>query len=182
MRTPILISGLVLCAAFIAGQNKPEASSQVDRGRKLFEKSAKSLPCATCHALDGVGHEIAPDLRRLGAYVTPRDLMRTIDMQRTVFVQEVQTSRGAAFPGIQRQIRNDNIEIWDLSMTPPMLRQFKLSEIVSMRENVKWGHPPANADYAPQELADIIGFIKWAATGAVREITPTDLRASADSR
>ncbi len=159
-----------------AGQNKPETSSQVDRGRKLFEKSHKSLPCATCHSLDGIGREVAPDLRRLGAIVTPSDLMRTINMQRTVFVQEVRTSKGMVFPGIQRSIKGDMMSIWDLGLTPPMLRELKSAEVVSMRENVKWGHPPAEADYSAQELADIIGFIKFAASGQHREVTPADLK------
>jgi len=182
LRTLVLVFGMVLCAGLSGAQNKPESSTQVDRGRKLFEKSMKGQACSACHSLDGIGTEVGPDLRRLGAYVTPRDLMRTIDMQRTVFVQEVQTSKGSAFPGIQRQIKGDTLDVWDLGVTPPMLRRLKTADIVSMKENVKWGHPAALADYTPQELADIIGFVKWAATGAVSEITPADLRAAEDSR
>jgi hypothetical protein len=175
-RTLILAGGLALCAWLSDGQNRPESSTQVERGRALFEKSSKGLPCGTCHTLDGVGREVAPDLRRLGATASPRDLARSIDMQRTVFVQEVRTAQGRTFPGLQQQIEGDTIYIQDLGVVPPLLRPIKTADIVSMRENVKWGHPPASADYTPQELADVIGFIKWAASGSHHEITPADLK------
>ena len=60
-------------------------------------------------------------------------------------------------------------------MTPPALLNLKLGDIVSMKENKTWRHPPAAADYTMQELADIIGFLKYAATGDQREIMPEDL-------
>jgi len=177
MTRAIVLGTVVVLGALISiGQNKPETSSQADRGRLLFEKSPKGLPCATCHSLEGLGTEVGPDLRRLAAIVSPRDLLRTIDMQRTVFVQEVRTTDGRAFPGIQEQIRGDTMDIWDLSLTPPLLRSIKTSAIASMKENVTWGHPPASADYKPQELADIIGFVKYAATGTHREVATSDLK------
>ena len=176
MRTLVLVAGVALCASQSDAQTKPESSTQVERGRSLFEKSSKGLPCGTCHSLEGIGKAVAPDLRRLGAIATPRDLARAIDMQRTVFVQEVQTSAGKTFPGLQKQIKGDTLYVWDLSVIPPLLRELKTADIVSMRENVKWGHPPASVDYTPQELADIIGFIKAAATGERGEIIPADLK------
>jgi hypothetical protein len=165
LRTLVLVTGLTLCAWQSDAQTRPESSAQVERGRKLFEKSSKGLPCGTCHSLDGIGKDVAPDLRRLAAIATPADLRRSIEMQRTVFVQEVQTSSGKAFIGLQRDIKGGTMEIWDLDMTPPALLQIKTADIVSMRENVKWGHPPASADYTRQELADVFGFIKSVATG-----------------
>jgi hypothetical protein len=67
------------------------------------------------------------------------------------------------------------VQMWDLSVTPPVLLDLRLGDVVSMKENKAWRHPPASAGYTLQELADIIGFLKYAATGDQREIMPDDL-------
>jgi hypothetical protein len=156
-------------------QNKPETSVQVDRGHHFFLESPKGLPCATCHSIDGEGRATGPNLTRLASVVGPRGLMRTIEMTRTVYVQEVKTSDGRTFPGIQQGVADNLIQMWDLSQTPPVLLQLKLGDIVSMKENKTWRHPPASAGYTLQELADIIGFLKYAATGDQLEVMPGDL-------
>jgi len=71
--------------------------------------------------------------------------------------------------------QGDNFEIWDLSVTPPVLRQLTSKEIVSMNRDEKWKHPPATADYSTQELADIIGFLKWATNGSTKEIKASEI-------
>jgi hypothetical protein len=173
---PLLTFVTLVYWSTLAAQNRPEASVQVERGKHYFEASPKGLACATCHAIDGVGTPVAPDLRRLSGAVSPHDLMRTIEMVQTVFVQEIQTRDGRIFPGIQKQIEGNVIEVWDLSRTPAMLLKLKPAEIISMEENRTWKHPPASADYTKRELADIIGFLKWAASGEEKEITPADLK------
>jgi hypothetical protein len=44
-----------------------------------------------------------------------------------------------------------------------------------MKANTKWKHPPALAGYTSQELADLIGFLKWAATGTQKEVGPAEV-------
>ncbi len=168
-----LLAGL--CGLLLWSQNKPETSIQVDRGHQFFLKSPKGLPCATCHSIHGEGRPVGPDLTRLASVVSPRGLMKTIGMTRTVYVQEIETADGRNFPGIQTQIAGNMVVVWDLSVTPPALLNLKLGDIVSMKENKTWRHPPASAGYTPQELADIIGFLKYSATGEQREIVPDDL-------
>jgi hypothetical protein len=164
-----------LGALVLWSQNRPETSVQVDRGHQFFLKSPKGLPCATCHAINGEGRAVGPDLTRLASVVSPRGLMKTIEMTRTVYVQEVETSDGRIFAGIQNKIAGNVMYVWDLSQTPPVNIHVKLGDVVSIRENTAWRHPPAEADYTAQELADIIGFLKNAATGEQHEITPGDL-------
>jgi len=113
--------------------------------------------------------------------VNPRGLMKTIEMTRTVYVQEIETTDGRTFPGIQTQIAGNMVLVWDLSHAPPVQLDLKLGDIVSIKENKAWRHPPALAGYTPQELADIIGFLKFKATGEEHEVTPADLAANAES-
>ncbi len=44
-----------------------------------------------------------------------------------------------------------------------------------MDRDTVWRHPPALVDYNAQELADIIGFLRWAATGSQKEIKPSEV-------
>ena len=179
MKRGVLLGFSALLAGVFAvglwSQNKPETSVQVDRGHRFFLESPKGLPCATCHSINGEGRATGPDLTRLASVISPRGLMKTIEMTRTVYVQEVQTADGRNFPGIQQGIAGSMVRMWDLSRTPPVLLELKLGDIVSMKENKMWRHPPASAGYTLQELADIIGFLKNAATGDQREIMPGDL-------
>jgi len=122
----------------------------------------------------GVGTAVGPDLAKMARLATPRGLVEVIRMETTSDVQEIKTAAGT-FPGIQKQKQGDDFEIWDLSQTPPVLRKLTSKDIVSMTRDQHWKHPPTVAEYTSQELADIVGFLRWAATGSQREIKVADV-------
>lgn len=165
-----LLLGLHLATAV---DNRP-LTPQEERGRELFLNSPKGTACGTCHSMAGLGTAIGPDLSKLASVIGPRGLVSAIQMTVTAYVQEVKVS-GRTFPGIQKQKQGDEIEIWDLGQTPPILRQLTSKQIVSMSPNRTWKHPPASAGYTSQELADLIGFLKWASTGSQKEIKAADV-------
>ena len=167
-----LLFGLSLQVA--AAEDKRPIPAQAERGRELFLQSPKGTACATCHEIAGIGTAVGPDLTKLAAAVGPRGIASAIRMTVTAYVQEVQ-SEGATFPGIQKQKLGDKIEFWDLSHTPPALRKLSEKQIVGMKANTRWKHPPASAGYTSEELADLIGFLKWAATGAQKEVRAADV-------
>jgi putative heme-binding domain-containing protein len=153
------------------------ATAQIERGRELFEKSPKGTPCATCHKIAGVGTAVGPDLKDFAGAVGARAVAQSIQMSMTAYVQEVKTSSGT-FPGLVQQKQGDETDVWDLSKTPPELKKLASKDIVSMNNNQTWKHPPASADYTSQELADVIAFLKNAATGARKEIKASDVEES----
>jgi hypothetical protein len=155
-------------------QEKKPPTAQVQRGRDLFTKSTKGLPCGTCHSLAGVGTAVGPDLTTLASVVGSHGLVMSMRVTMTAYVQEVKTS-SVTFPGILKQKQSEEIEIWDLSQTPPVLRKFAPKDVLSMKGNQTWKHPPAPAGYSSQELADLVGFWKWAATGSAKEIKIEDV-------
>jgi mono/diheme cytochrome c family protein len=167
-----LLGGSTFVAPMMAG-DAPTAQTQ--RGRELFLHSPKGLACATCHSLDGNGNSIGPDLTRLGSVVGPKGLVMTIQMTMTAYVQEIQLQNGRAFPGIQKGKEGDLFEIYDLSKTPAILLKLKASDVASMKPNTKWSHPPTSAGYTPNELADIIAYLKFVSTGVAKEVKVTDL-------
>lgn len=172
MRTTSLTALIPLLVFSVASAQTP---AQAQRGRELFEKSSKGTACATCHQLKGVGTAVGPDLTKLASVVGSHGLVKTIQMQSTEYVQEVKTSDGKTFPGIQKQKQGEELQIWDLSQTPPTLRTLASKEVASMSREAKWKHPPTSAGYTSQELADIIGYLKWAATGAKTEVKIEDV-------
>jgi hypothetical protein len=122
----------------------------------------------------GMGTAVGPDLTPIASAAQPGGLVMVIQMQMTSVIQLVKTADGS-FPGIQKQKQGDDFEIWDLSQMPPVLRKLTSKEILSMDRDLRWKHPPTSADYSSQELADIVGFLKWAATGATREIKVAEI-------
>jgi len=54
-------------------------------------------------------------------------------------------------------------------------RKVTEKQIGGMKANTKWKHPPASAGYTSDELADLIGFLKWAATGTQKEVAPAEV-------
>jgi mono/diheme cytochrome c family protein len=155
-------------------QQKRQLTPQAQRGRELFQKSPKGTACATCHFMDGVGTAIGPNLTRLASLGTPHVMVATIKMQMTNEVMLVKTAT-EKFPGRIKSQEGDKVEVWDLSKTPPVLRTFNSKEVTSMDRDTEWHHPPALTDYSSQELADIIGFLRWTATGSQKEIKASEV-------
>jgi mono/diheme cytochrome c family protein len=166
--------GLLLGLHLATAEDNRPLTPQQERGRELFLKSPKGTACGTCHAMAGLGKAIGPDLSKLASVVGPRGLVTAIQMTVTAYVQEVKVS-DRTFPGIQKQNQGDEIEFWDLGQKPPMLRKLTSKQIVSLTQNRNWEHPPASAGYTSQELADLIGFLKWSATGSQKEIKVSDI-------
>jgi len=168
---------ITLASSFAIAQDKRPAPAQALRGRELFVKSPKGTACATCHFLDGVGTAVGPDLSKFASVATPHSLVATIKMTMTNEVMLVKTADGK-FPGILKQKQGDDVEVWDLSKMPPVLNKLTAKQITSMERDTVWRHPPALADYSAQELADIIGFLRWASTGSQKEIKASEVEDS----
>lgn len=173
MRLPAFCFVLALGFLLVAQEKEPP-TAQTKRGRDLFLKSPKGTACATCHSMGGLGTAVGPNLARLTSLATPRGLIAAMQMSITENVQRVQTKEGT-FPGIQQKKEGEDYEIWDLGTTPPVLRKLTSKDITSMARDQQWKHPGATTDYTTQELADIVGFLKWATNGSQREIKVSDI-------
>ena len=153
----------------LAGEDKRPPTPQIQRGHDLFLKSAKGTACATCHRMAGEGTAIGPDLTTMGSQGTPHVIVMTMRMTMTSYVQSFKTTDGV-FPGMLKEKRADESDIWDLSRMPPVLRTLPAKQILSVDRDQTWKHPPASVAYTSQELVDLIGFLRWAATGSTKEI------------
>ncbi len=177
MRTALSI-GLALAlaaAAILAKDEKTPPTPQIQRGYDLFTKSAKGVACATCHEMAGVGTAIGPDLKTMGSQGTPHVIVTTMRMTMTEYVKSVKIAGDGSFPGMLRVKTDTDTEFWDLSQMPPALRKVPNRQIESVGRDSTWKHPPASVDYTPQEFADLIGFLRWAATGSEKEVKASEV-------
>jgi len=101
-------------------------------------------------------------------------IVMTMHMTMTEHVVQVKT-QAAVFPAILKQKYGDKTEFYDLDTIPPTLRTLYNNQIVSVQRDEKWRHPPAMANYTAQELADVISFLKFAATGSKADIAASDI-------
>ena len=161
----------VLSGPVLFAQTK---TAQVQRGQNLFLNSTKGTACGTCHSLAGVGTAVGPDLKTLGSAVGPHGIVMAMHMTMTAYVQEANLASGINYPGMLKGKQGDEMEIWDLSQTPPVLRKVPAKE-VTMKTNTTWKHPPAVTEYTSQEIADMVAFIKWASTGSTKVVKVEDV-------
>jgi hypothetical protein len=160
----IWLSILLLQAAVVA-------TPQIERGQTLF---FAGNGCGTCHALKGRGTAVGPDLRVLGK-VGVRAIVTAIRASRTEYVQAVKLKGQEPFPGMKVSEDTAAAQYYDLSKTPPELRKFAVADVESKTDNSTWKHPPSEGSYTNEQIADIVSFIRWAATGDRKVVDPSEV-------
>jgi mono/diheme cytochrome c family protein len=144
---------------------------QIQRGETLF---FAQNGCGTCHAMKGRGTAVGPDLRILGK-VGVRALVTAIRASRTEYVETIKLKQGEPFPAMKVSESATSDQYYDLSKTPPELKTFAPSDIESKTDNSTWKHPPSQGGWTNEQLADIVAYIRWAATGDKKPVDPGDV-------
>ena len=153
----------------------PAIHAQAQRGEALFFDAAPGVACGTCHALAGRGTAVAPDLARW-ARMSPRAILIAINATRTEYTQAITLKAGSTFPGLKASQDDKSINYYDLSVTPPALRQIPKVDIASTADNSTWRHPPGATGYTAGQLADIIAFVRWAAYGDTKGVKEEEVQ------
>ena len=127
----------------------------------------------------GDGTSAGPDLGRLASLAMPRGLVIAMRMTMTETVQSV-TIAGykTAFPARVAEKKEGAYKIWDLSAVPPVLLTPTVKEVKSIERDQTWKHPPASAGFTSSELADLVGYLRWAATGNEKAVTVEEVGSS----
>ena len=162
----VMVSGSALAVA-------ADPPAQAVRGQAIFFEESAGVQCGNCHALKGKGTAVGPDLSRL-ARLSPGAIVMAIRASRTEYVQTVKLKAGGEFPGMPAAKDDTSVSFYDLSVKPPALRKFDTKEVSSAKENSTWKHPPSTAKLTPEQLADVIGYIKFASYGDTKGVSPSD--------
>ena len=81
---------------------------------------------------------------------------------------------GESFPGMAGPKEGDTVTLFDLSKTPAEKKVVPAGDVSSTSGNDQWKHPPAVAKISPEKLADILAYIKFAATGSKKAVDPSE--------
>jgi mono/diheme cytochrome c family protein len=146
---------------------------QIQRGQALFTDASKG--CVSCHALKGSGTAVGPDLK-LAASLAPRAIVTMMRSTLTQYVQTVKLKKGDAFPAMPGAKDAKTLELYDLSKMPPEQRKLDQGDIESVRNNETWKHPPLTRGYTPEEMADVIAYVKYAGAGEKKKIDPDEVK------
>ena len=146
---------------------------QIQRGQALFMDAQKG--CASCHALKGQGTAVGPDLK-LASSLAPRAIVTMMRTTLTQYVQTVKLKKGDTFPAMPGAKEGTTVVLYDLSKMPPEQKKVEQADIDSMHNNETWKHPPLTRGYTPEEVADIIAYVKYAGNGDRKKIDPDDVK------
>jgi hypothetical protein len=94
----------------------------------------------------------------------------------TQYVQVVKLKSGGSFPAMTGKKDEKIVVLFDLSKNPPEKKEVAPTDIASMGSNDVWKHPPAANKIGSEQLADIVAYIKYAATGSKKVVDSSDVR------
>jgi cytochrome c551/c552 len=146
--------------------------SQTERGEALFFDAQKG--CGNCHALKGKGTAVGPDLTVIGR-LAPAAIAMAARSTVTQYVGTAKVKGAGSFPAMVGKKDDKVVVLYDLSKTPPAKMEVAPGDL-TMGNNDKWKHPPAEAKIPNEQLADIVAYIKFAATGTKKAVSPDDAR------
>ena len=135
-------------------------SGDIRRGQAVFH-SAKAA-CFSCHALGYRGGDAGPDLTRIGAVRSRRDLLESIAFPNASFVRSFEpvsivTTRGVVLQGV---IKDENTQRIKLVDAQRQILEFSRSDIEELQPS-EVSIMPSGLDRLldRQELADLLEFL-----------------------
>jgi mono/diheme cytochrome c family protein len=147
--------GIVTEAGPVAARPAPPA---VERGRELFFDAVRGTRCSTCHALEGRGIAIGPNLG-----VLARASAAGIRKAAAPNVRSADIA-GDRFPALLVEQKEDWLKLYDLTKPPPVLRTVAASETRLDGAAGGWSHAAAIAHYTDAELASVAEYLRWLAS------------------
>jgi putative membrane-bound dehydrogenase-like protein len=131
------------------------------RGRAIFLD--KRVACATCHRVGDVGGSVGPDLTKVGAIRSGRDILESIVFPSSTFAQGYESyvltlAGGQELTGIIAERTADSVVLRDSSGSE---RRIAADEIKKMRRD-RVSVMPQGLDTAlkPEEFRDLLAFLQ----------------------
>jgi putative heme-binding domain-containing protein len=134
----------------------------IQRGRDLFFGNKKAI-CATCHAVQGQGGKFGPDLSKIGAIRTPRDLIEALVFPSASFARgyepfSIVTDSGQTLSGIISRETAESIFLVNAARVETRVAR---SAIESLQQSTVSIMPEGmDAQLSHQELGDLIAFLQ----------------------
>jgi putative heme-binding domain-containing protein len=134
------------------------------KGEKLFATStAGGIGCATCHAVNGAGGTVGPDLSGAGAKYSRRDLAEAV-LFPSKAVREgyqqivVRTQNGQTYAG---PVKAETSEELTLQESDGTLRRVRKADIQARKDTGLSPMPEGlHAGLTPQQFADLVSYLE----------------------
>ncbi len=126
------------------------------RGKELFFNAVRGTRCGTCHALEGIGAAVGPNLAAL-----PPDYEFNARRERAVTVRRA-SFNGDGFPALIVEEKDGFVQVYDLTTPPPALRTLPRKSVRWSAER-EWNHARATANYTDDELRGVVEYLRWLA-------------------
>jgi putative heme-binding domain-containing protein len=137
------------------------AAGDIQRGHTLFF-GAKAI-CSTCHTAQGRGGKIGPDLTRIGAIRSPRDLLEAIVYPSASFARGyepyvVTAADGRVYTGIIGREAADAVFLYDNKREEARIPRNAIEEL--RQADVSIMPDGLDGQLGPEELADLVAFLR----------------------
>jgi mono/diheme cytochrome c family protein len=139
---------------------EPALPAEARRGKDLFFNAVGGTRCSTCHAVDGMGVAIGPNLA-----ASPPQSGAAIANVKPRHVEQAD-AQGDRFPALLVEKKGGWTKVFDLTVAPPVLRTFADQDIRLTR--AEWSHGAAITAYSRVDLEAVAGYLKWLASRAGR--------------
>ena len=138
-----------------------EGPLEARRGHDLLFDATRGTRCSTCHSMNGRGIAVGPDLAQ-AAPKSAGELVGLVRSKKPRHVLSARTTGGDVFPALRVEQSEKWIKLYDLTVTPPVLRTLERSEVSSLTENSNWQHESVARSYSDLELESIFTYLEWA--------------------
>jgi len=129
-------------------------------GHELFFDPVRGN-CGVCHSLGERGIAIGPDLTAS----KPTEMLSEIGATRSRNVLTAKLKTGEEFPALLAGQSAQEVRVYDVTQSPPVMRTLLGAEVVSLVPNASWRHSDFVKDYSRPELDEIVVYLRWAASG-----------------
>jgi mono/diheme cytochrome c family protein len=150
-----LVESEAQASAASPAAEKSNGPPAAERAMELF---FDSKGCGSCHSMSGRGTEVGPDL----SHVPEEKLLSGIRSTQSSRVRLIKLKDGESFPASGVVEDGNFVRVFDLTAPPPVRRTLEKAEIESIAV-ANWSHQSVAAGYTPEQLADLVAYIRWAA-------------------
>jgi len=157
-----------------AGVGSPGGASMppgdAGTGRDLFYDLGSQRSCHGCHAIQGVGGKVGPDLGGFASGKSDAEVLSAILKPHTVSDTRYATltvtlADGDKIVGVKKDESKEILRVYDTTVLPAVLRTVLKSEIAKTETSDRSTMPANYASiYTERQLADIVAFIKSASS------------------
>lgn len=136
----------------VTGDAGPAAAPAGETEDLTHERNRFLESCGICHAGRGVGKAVGPELSGR----TEAEIRAGLVARRPALVKRLELASGESFPAVTGSDDGDWVQVFDLSVAPPVLLTLPRSEIRQWKDHNEWQHPQPAHD-AP--LASIARYL-----------------------